>query len=130
MFVRERYFVTVNNLSGADGWAADAGEVRTRGRRRRCRPIACPPNSRACPPQGMVAGSERLVRGPFGLQSIFTLGDGDVLQLGGRIVGVAEDVRDGERRADATGGRLPGRRRRGARVREPAAAPRLVPQAA
>ena len=44
--------------------------------------------------QGMVAGSERLVRGPFGLQSIYTLGEGDVLQLGGRIVGVAADVRD------------------------------------
>ena len=33
------------------------------------------------PRAGLVAGSERVIRGPFALQAIVTLGDGDVLQL-------------------------------------------------
>jgi hypothetical protein len=93
MFVRERYFVTVNNLSGGDAAGADLVKFG--------RAVASalpadrvPVELSSLPARGMVAGSERLVRGPFGLQSIFTLGEGDVLQLGGRIVGVAEDVRD------------------------------------
>jgi len=98
LFVRERYFVTVNNLSGGDTVGADLLKFG--------RAVASalpadrvPVELSRVPVQGMVAGSERLVRGPFGLQSIFTLGDGDVLQLGGHIVGVADDVRDesGER---------------------------------
>ena len=33
------------------------------------------------PREALVAGSERVVRGPFALQALVTLGDGDVLQL-------------------------------------------------
>jgi len=35
----------------------------------------------ALPRERLVAGSERVIRGQFGLQAIVTLGDGDVLQL-------------------------------------------------
>jgi hypothetical protein len=35
----------------------------------------------------------RLLRGPYGLQSIFTLGDGDVLQLGRKIAAVCGSYR-------------------------------------
>ena len=35
----------------------------------------------ALPRDGLVASSERLIRGPFGLQAVLTLGEGDVLQL-------------------------------------------------
>jgi hypothetical protein len=35
----------------------------------------------ALPRDGLVAGSERLIRGPFGLQAVVTLGEGDVLRL-------------------------------------------------
>jgi hypothetical protein len=35
----------------------------------------------ALPREGLVAGSERVIRGPFALQAIVTLGDGDILQL-------------------------------------------------
>ncbi len=98
MFVRERYFVTVNNLSGGDAVAA---VLLTFGRAVASALPAdrVPAELSRLSAQGFVAGSERLVRGPFGLQSIFTLGDGNVLQLGGRVVGVAGDVRDqgGER---------------------------------
>ncbi len=95
MFVRERYFVTVNNLSGGD---AARAALLTFGRAVASALPAdrVPADLSRVPAQGVVAGSERLVRGPFGLQSIFTLGEGDVLQLGGRVVGVSADVRDRE----------------------------------
>jgi len=48
------------------------------------------------PSEGLVAGSERLVRGEYSLQAIYTFGPGDVLQLGGKIFGVAADYRVGE----------------------------------
>jgi len=49
--------------------------------------------------EGRVAGSERLVRGEFSLQSLYTLGPGDVLQLGGETFGIAADyvVQDSDR---------------------------------
>ncbi len=93
MFVRERYFVTVNDLSGTDrlglellkfGRAVAAGLPADR----------VPAELSLLPARGLVAGSERLVRGPFGLQSIYTLGEGDILQLGGRTVAVAGDYPD------------------------------------
>jgi hypothetical protein len=43
------------------------------------------------PTEGRVAGSERIVRGPFTLQEVVTLGEGDVLQLGGKVTAVAAD---------------------------------------
>jgi len=43
------------------------------------------------PSAGRISGSERLIRGEYSLQSLYTLGPGDVLQLGGRIFGVAAD---------------------------------------
>jgi hypothetical protein len=94
MFVRDRYFVTVNNLSGADqmqpalvgfGNAVAA----------KLPPDRIPRELEALPPRGLVPGSERLVRGPFGLQSLYTLGEGDVLLLSGRTAAVAGDYRDG-----------------------------------
>jgi hypothetical protein len=39
----------------------------------------------ALPADGRIAGSERLIRGPYGLQPYFTFGEGDVLSLGGKI---------------------------------------------
>ncbi len=93
LFVRERFFVTVNNLSGGDAAGADLVKIG--------RTVAAalpadrlPAELSRLPAKGVVPGSERLVRGPFGLQSIFTLGEGDPLQLGGRIVGVAADLHD------------------------------------
>ncbi len=43
------------------------------------------------PAAGRIAGSERLIRGEYSLQSLYTLGPGDVLQLGGKLFGVAAD---------------------------------------
>lgn len=47
------------------------------------------------PAAGKVPGSERILRGPLGLQSLLTLGEGDVLRLAGRATGVAADYEAG-----------------------------------
>jgi hypothetical protein len=93
MFVRERYYVTINNLSGADRMGPDLlkfGDL-----------VAAtlpadrlPAELKLLPAPGLVAGSERLVRGPFSLQALYTLGDGDILQLGGKTVGVVGNYKD------------------------------------
>jgi hypothetical protein len=92
MFVRERYFVTVNHLSGSGTTEADLLSF-GRAVASALPPDRVPAELSRLPATGLVAGSERLVRGPYGLQSIFMLGEGDILQLGGRIVGVAADSR-------------------------------------
>jgi len=46
------------------------------------------------PAEGKVPGSERLVRGPYGLQPYFTFGEGDILQLGGKTFGVVANYRE------------------------------------
>jgi hypothetical protein len=52
-------------------------------------PVAQPrPILDLLPREGRIAGSERLIRGPVGLQTFYTFGEGDILQLGGRIFGV------------------------------------------
>jgi len=48
------------------------------------------------PPENRIPGSERLVRGPYALQSIFTFGEGDVFGLQGKIFAVTADYRDQE----------------------------------
>ena len=98
MFERHRYFAIVANASGSERLAPDvtkfAAFVASR----------LPPSAPLAalsllPPAGLVNGSVRLIRGPVGLQSIFTLGEGDILQLGGRITAVAGEY------AEAGGGR-------------------------
>jgi hypothetical protein len=93
IFQRHRYYVTVNNLGGGDGLVPDLVRF---GRAVAARlPVNVPPAElERLPAAGRVAGSERLFRGPVALQSLFTLGDGDILQQKGRITGVAADYKD------------------------------------
>ena len=46
------------------------------------------------PAAGLAPGSARVIRGPVSLQALYTLGDGDILQLGGKITGAAGDYKD------------------------------------
>ncbi len=46
------------------------------------------------PKENLVPGSELLVRGIYGLQPIYTFGEGDILQLKGQIFGVVGDYKD------------------------------------
>ena len=43
------------------------------------------------PGEGLIAGSRCMFRGPYGLQRIFTLGDGDILLQKGKTFGVAAE---------------------------------------
>ena len=89
---RHRYYVTVNNLTGGDGLKA---ELVTFGSAVASRLPADVPAAelKRLPPAGRVAGSERIFRGPVALQSLFTLGDGDILLQKGRVAGVAADYK-------------------------------------
>ncbi len=46
------------------------------------------------PEADRLAGTMTLIRGPFSLQAVYTFGDGDVLELGGRHFAAAADYRD------------------------------------
>jgi hypothetical protein len=84
--LKGRYFVQVDNLGEVPASKAEtvalanaflAGVADESG----------PTPLDALPAEGRIAGSERLVRGPYGLQPYFTFGEGDILSLGGRIFG-------------------------------------------
>lgn len=55
-------------------------------------PAAAPENIfNLLPTENRIAGSEKIIRGPYALQPIFTLGEGDVLQLNREIFAVFAD---------------------------------------
>jgi len=90
--LRNRWFVHVNNPDGLP----DAVPAMTTLARKLL--AALPEGPRVSlldnlPPHNMIKGSERLFRGPYGLQSLYTLGQGDILKLGGKIFGLAADYK-------------------------------------
>ena len=59
---------------------------------------ALPPDLRlwdSLPKKKRIAGSERLLRGPIGLQPYYTFGDGDILGMGGKIFGALANYDEG-----------------------------------
>lgn len=93
--VRDRWFIHVNNPDGLPG-AVPAMKLLADSL------LAGIPEGKrvtlldALPPKNLVQGSERIFRGPFGLQAIYTLGPGDILLQKGKAFGVAGDYRDPE----------------------------------
>jgi hypothetical protein len=92
MFSRANFFVIVNNLSGsqalADVQVKFASYVASK----------LPPTSpvvelQVLPRAGMVPGSARLVRGAYGLQAVYTLGDGDILLLERKLTAATADYK-------------------------------------
>ena len=88
LLVRERFFLVLDNLSGkperATALVSFAHEIASR----------LPAGHGVdlldlLPRAGRVPGSERLVRGPLGLEALIVLGEGDLLLLGGRVTAVA-----------------------------------------
>lgn len=90
--LKGRYFVQVDNLGEvpaskaetvalANAFLAGVSEE------------SAPTPLELLPAEGKVPGSERLVRGPYGLQPYFTFGEGDILSLGGRIFGALAGYR-------------------------------------
>ncbi len=93
--VRDKWFVHVNNADGLPGavpaMSILAGKL-----------LASIPEGKrvtlldALPPKNLVAGSGRIFRGPYALQSFYTLGPGDILLQKGKIFGLAGDYRGPE----------------------------------
>ncbi|MCU0236024.1 MAG: hypothetical protein MUC72_02955 [Acidobacteria bacterium] len=93
--LKNNYFVFINNFSGRE----DLLPVMTALGQRI---IAAIPAGEAVreldilPQADQVPGSGLLLRGPYSLQAVYTLGDGDVLQLNGRIFAAAAVYQDEE----------------------------------
>jgi hypothetical protein len=80
VFCRNRYFVIVNNLAGREALASVQVKFASyiAGKLPPPSPVA---ELQLLPREGLVPGSARLVRGAYGLQAVYTLGDGDILLL-------------------------------------------------
>lgn len=96
MLQKGRYFVIVQSQGGLKALVPDlvafgrvlAGHI----------PAGKPIEAlKLLPRKGLVPGSERLVRGPYGLQALYTLGDGDILSLGGKVTAVAAEYTGGQK---------------------------------
>jgi hypothetical protein len=94
MALKGRYFVLVNNFSGekSNETALLALAVRTLEKIPDEKPG---PLLSLLPEKNRVPGSERLLRGPYSLQTLGTLGEGDVLLLKGKIFAASADYKDG-----------------------------------
>ncbi len=90
---RGRFYVIVNNVSGGAANApvlvAAAAAVAKAIPADDAVPVLA-----LLPAAGLVPGSQRIIRGPVTLQAVFTLGDGDILSLGGTLTAVAGDYKD------------------------------------
>jgi hypothetical protein len=90
MLMRNRYFIVVNNLSGSDALAAV--QVKFASYIASKLPPASPiVELQTLPREGMVPGSARLVRGAYGLQAVYTLGEGDILLLERKLTAATAD---------------------------------------
>jgi hypothetical protein len=90
IFFRNRYYVVVNNMSGDEKLRGGMVEFA------RFTASRLPESRRddfaeALPAGGIIRDSIRLARGPYALQAVYTLGEGDILQLHGSITAVAAE---------------------------------------
>lgn len=92
-FERHRYYVIITSKSGSEQFKPELVKFATFVAGKLPADVGLPA-LRPRPAPGLVASSLRLFRGPLGLQSAFTLGDGDVLMLGGKLTAVAAEYDD------------------------------------
>jgi hypothetical protein len=90
--VKGRYFVQIDNLDDVPATKAEAVALANAFLAGVAGESAANPLD-ALPAEGRVPGSERLIRGPYGLQPYFTFGEGDSLSLGGRIFAALAEYR-------------------------------------
>jgi hypothetical protein len=93
LFQRDRYYVIINNTGGEARLRPGMLEFGrfVASRLPAERPLRL---DEKLPQAGLDQASVRLIRGPYALQSVFTLGDGDILQLRGTVTAVAGNFRD------------------------------------
>lgn len=89
-FLRGRDFVIIGNRSESDGAAAAKLDF-ARHMAERIEPDDPSEIFEVLPGENRIPGTERVIRGPFTLQGLFTLGKGDILLLSGKATGVAAD---------------------------------------
>ncbi|MFI5143714.1 MAG: DUF6599 family protein [Thermoanaerobaculales bacterium] len=94
LLAQNRYLLIVSDFSG-NGQLAQALVALARAIATRLPLQVAVPTLDVLPREGRLAGSERLIRGPLALQSLITLGDGDVLQLGDTITAAAASYAEG-----------------------------------
>lgn len=94
--LRGRWFIQVNNQSGEpDNLSA---MIRLLQGALQQIPLEAAQDWLRTMPADRIPGSELLVAGPLSLQMVYTLGEGDILQLGGNRFGVCVEMPDGEQR--------------------------------
>jgi len=94
--LRGRWFIQVNNQSGEpDNLSA---MIRLLQGALRQIPLDAAQDCLRDMPADRIPGSELLVAGPLSLQMVYTLGEGDILQLGGKYFGVCVEMPDDEQR--------------------------------
>ena len=90
--VKGRYFVQVDNLGDVRASRAEAEALANAFLAGVADETAETPLG-LLPAEGKVPASERLIRGPYGLQPYMTFGEGDILSLGGRVFGALAEYR-------------------------------------
>jgi len=90
--LKGRYFVQVDNLGEVPAATTEAVALANAFLAGVAKESGVTPLD-ALPAGGKVPGTERLVRGPYGLQPYFTFGEGDILSQGGRIFGALAGYR-------------------------------------
>jgi len=93
LWQRHRYYIVLSNTAGGAANAPTLVKV-AQAMAPRLPADEPVPVLDVLPAGGLVAGSARVIRGPVSLQALYTLGDGDILQLGGKITGAAGDYKD------------------------------------
>jgi hypothetical protein len=92
--LKDNYFIFINNFGGREELLAAMTALAQR-------IIAAIPAGEpvreldALPAADLVPGSALLLRGPYSLQAVYTLGEGDVLLLAGKLFAAAAVYRDG-----------------------------------
>lgn len=93
MLLKGNYFVTVNNFGGKSSLLPVL--LKLANETLKNLPDSKPAHLLSIlPRQNRVNGSELLIRGYYSLQSIYTLGEGDVLLLKNKIFGAAAEYKD------------------------------------
>jgi hypothetical protein len=91
--LKDNYFIFINNFNGREdllpAMTALAAQLD------RSIPAGAPVRELdILPAADQVPGTALLLRGPYSLQAVYTLGDGDILQLGGKVFAAAAVYRE------------------------------------
>jgi len=93
LFKRNRYYVIINNVDGDPNLKPAVLEFARHIAARMPAEQPVKPDD-VLPRAGLDRSSVRFIRGPYALQSVFTLGDGDILQLRRLVTAVAGNYED------------------------------------